>query len=211
MGRARPHKEKLAMAQEIPARKDWVVFKKKYGVSDAASSKIKLGEALDAYFKTPAHTLKEQTALLEALETKLNTYITTIDKKKVKKYGEFEKRYLDTSLHVAHLKKEDAKRYNASAAVYKTELSKFFTAVQALSPKMNVKGEATTHLKDELEKFRSGPVRGVTAVGKSVKAVDVRPIDTLLGHIDAGVLALPKTPTDAEIHAFIAATLKTTE
>jgi hypothetical protein len=54
-------------------------------------------------------------------------------------------------------------------------------------------------------------VRGVTAVGKSVKAVDVRPIDTLLGHIDAGVLALPKTPTDAEIHAFIAATLKTTE
>jgi len=196
---------------EIPARKDWVIFKKKYGVSDAASSKVKLGEALDAYFKTPATTLKQQTALLEALETKLNTYITTIDKKKVKKYPEFEKAFLDTYLHVAHLKKEDAKRYNASAAVYKTELSKFFTAVQALSPKMNAKGVATPHLKEELDRFRSGPVRGVTAVGKNVKAVDVREIDTLLGHIDAGVLALPKAPTDDQIHAFNAATLKTTE
>jgi hypothetical protein len=196
---------------EIPARKDWVVFKKKYGVSDGASKKVKLGEVLDQYYHAPATTYKEQGALLDTLETKLHEYITTIDKKKVKKYSEFEKAYLNDYLGVAHTKKEDVKRYTATAAVYKTELTKFFTAVQALSPKMNAKGVDTAHKKDELEKFKSGPVRGVSALGKSVKNVDVREIDKWLGTINTGVQALPKTPTDAEIQQFIETTLKTAE
>ncbi len=79
---------------------------------------------LDHYYKAPAHTLKEQTALLTELETKLHDYITKIDKKNVRKYAEFEKAFLDDYLGVAHTKKEDAKRYNADIATYQTELAK---------------------------------------------------------------------------------------
>jgi hypothetical protein len=67
---------------------------------------------------------------------------------------------------------------------------------------MNAKGETTAHKKDELEKFKSGPVRGLTAVGKSVRGVDIREIDVSLGKINTAVQALPKAPTDTEIKGF---------
>jgi hypothetical protein len=183
----------------IPTRKQWQDTKKKYGVPDGAVSGINLGQEIDKYWKS--NTAKEQAAALTVLETKLNTYITKIDKKKIKQYPAFEKDFLNNYLGQAHFMREDLKRYAANAEVYKKELMKFFTAVQKLDKQKSTEGD--------LQKFRSGPVRGLTAMGKNLKGgYDTRQIDGWLGTMDAAVLKLNK-PSQQQIAGFVDATIKT--
>ena len=173
-------------------------------MADGAVSGINVGDALDKYWNSGAKTPKEQMASLEILETKLNSYITKLDKKKVKKdYDDFQKVFLNKYLGEAHKMKEDAKRYNANVDIYKKELIKFFTAVQAL--------DKVRSTKTDLDKFRSGPVRGLTALGKSVRGADVTEIDKWLGTIDAAVLKLHADVSRTDIATFIDASIKTAE
>ena len=66
--------------------------------------------------------------------------------------------------------------------------------------------------KTDLDKFRSGPVRGVTAAGKTLKGgVDPSDIDRWLGTIDQAVLKMRDTTTQSEIASFIDATIKTAQ
>jgi hypothetical protein len=187
----------------IPKHSEWKALKTKYGVATGAVSGIDVGKELDLYWNSGATTPKEQLAALTALEVKLAAYISKLDKKKVKQYAPFQKEFLDKYVGEAHKQKEDAKRYNANAELYKKELIKFFTAVQALDK------ERTT--KDDLEKFKSGPVRGLSALGKNVRGVDVTKIDEWLGTINTAVQALPNDASDAKIAVFIDATVKTAE
>jgi hypothetical protein len=188
----------------IPKRSEWKTLKAKHQVADGAVSGINVGDALDKYWNSGATTAKEQLASLEALEIKLNNYMTKLDKKKVKlDYPGFEKEFLNKYLGEAHKLKEDAKRYNANVDLYKKELIKFFTAVQALDKKKTTKAE--------LEKFKSGPVRGLSALGKNVRGADLTHIDSWLGTINDAIQKLPKDTTQKDIETFIDATLKTAE
>jgi hypothetical protein len=191
----------------IPTRKEWKALKSKHKVADGATKGVSVGEALDKYWNSGAKNAKQQQASLATLELALNSYITKIDKKKVQKdYPVFEKTFLDKYLGEAHKQKQDAGRYNANTDLYKKELIKFFTAVQALNKSTS---DATA-----LDKFRSGPVRGVTALGKNVSGVDVTEIDRWLGTIDAAVLAFHadmKRYERTKIEEFVTATIKTAE
>ncbi len=187
----------------IPKRSEWKTLKTKYGVADGAVSGINVGNELDKYWNSGAQTAKDQLAALTALELKLNTYITKLDKKKVKQYDPFQKEFLNKYLGEAHKLKEDSKRYNANVDIYKKELVKFFTSVQAL--------DKTRTTKEDLEKFKSGPVRGLSALGKNVRGADVSQIDGWLDTINEAVQKLPKDPSRGEIETFIDATIKTAE
>jgi hypothetical protein len=187
----------------IPKRSEWKILKTKYGVATGAVSGIDVGKALDSYWNSGAKNAKEQYASLDALEKVLAAYISKLDKKKVKQYALFQKAFLDDYVGEAHKLKEDAKRYYADIDTYKKELAKFFTATQRL------KTGVTT--KDDLEKYKSGPVRGLSALGKSVRKVDISDIDGWLGTINEAVQSLPATPTRQQLDNFVEATIKTAE
>jgi hypothetical protein len=153
----------------IPTRKKWQELKKKHQVADGAVSGVDLGKALDTYeaeAKTGIQFAKVNEAAAEKLEKVLATYISKLDPKKVKKdFNAFKKTFLDDYVGAAHAKKEDFKRYSADLGTYKKELASFFAAIQQLKP-----GETTSA---ELQKFKSGPVRGLSAVGSGLRAANV--------------------------------------
>jgi hypothetical protein len=187
----------------IPKHSEWKTLKTKYGVATGAVRGVDVGKALDRYWNSNAKTAKEQHASLAALEKTLATYISKLDKKKVKQYPAFQKIFLNQYVGEAHKLAEDAKRYYADADTYKKELIKFFTATQRL------KTGVTT--KNDLEKYKSGPVRGLSALGKSVRKVDLSDIDGWLGTINDAVQKLPSDPSRRELDDFVAATIKTAE
>ncbi len=187
----------------VPKHKDWLALKKKYSVPAGAVSSVNVGKALDVYWQAPGSTPADQLAILEPLGVKLKAYIEKLDKKKIKQYAAFQKEFLDDYLGEVHKQINDSKRYKATAALYKTELAKFFTAVQALN-------KATT-TKSEIEKFKSGPVRGLSAVGSNARGVDPTEIDKWLATINTAVQSLPSNPSRSEIETFIDATVKTAE
>lgn len=192
--------------RSIPTRKQWVEVKKKFGVPDGGVSGINVGAELEKYWKSIGGSsgMKGQAAALALLEPKLAGYIQKLDKKKVKKYPEFQKKFLDEYVGQAHYMREELQRLDGSVQSYKKTLMLFFSATQKLDKKKTTKAE--------LDKFRSGPVRGVTAAGKSFRGgIDVSDIDKWLGTIDAAVLKMDDKTTQNEIASFVDATIKTAE
>jgi hypothetical protein len=187
----------------IPKRSEWKTHKTQYGVATGAVSGVDVGKALDTYWNSGATTPKEQYASLEVLEKVLAAYISKLDKKKVKQYPAFQKVFLDKYVGEAHKLKEDSKRYYANTETYKKELAKYFTATQRLK-----KGVTT---KDDLEKYKSGPLRGLSALGKSVRGVDVSEIDGWLGNVNDAVQKLPSNPSRQQLDDFVETTIKTAE
>jgi hypothetical protein len=108
---------------------------------------VDVGKALDTYHNGLGAGVKfaiENSKLAEALEKTLATYISKLDKKKVKKdLPKFQKVFLDHYVAAAASFKEDFKRYAADKDVYKKELTKFFTAVQSLPPDESTDTELT--------------------------------------------------------------------
>ena len=192
--------------RSIPTHKQWLAVKKQFGVADGAVKGINVGAELDKYWKAiggPSGA-KGQAVALGALEIKLNEYITKLDKAKVKKYPEFQKKFLDEYVGQANYMREELKRLDGSIQSYKKQLTMFFTQVQKLDKK--------TTTKTDLDKFRQGPVRGVTAAGKTFRGgIDVSDIDQWLGTIDSAVLKMKDTATQSDIGAFIDATIKTAQ
>src|SRR5688572_817603 len=103
----------------IPKHSEWKAVKKKYGVADGATKGVSVGKELDRYWAGGGTTPAEQAKLLTPLYAKLNDYITKIDKKKVKKYADFEKDYLKNYLGAVNFLLEDIKRYKPSRDLYK--------------------------------------------------------------------------------------------
>jgi hypothetical protein len=192
--------------RSIPTHKQWLAVKKEFGVADGAVRGVNVGAELDKYWKSigGASGAKGQAVALGALEIKLNQYATKVDKSKVKKFPAFQKKFLDEYVGQAHYMREELKRLDGSIESYRKQLTMFFTAVQKLDKKKTTKSD--------LDKFRSGPVRGVTAAGKTFKGgIDVSEIDDWLGTIDAAVLKLKDPPANGEISSFIDATIKTAQ
>ena len=190
--------------RSIPTRKQWQEVKKKFGVADGAVKGLNVGEELDKYWKAigTSSGMKGQVVALGALEPKLAAYIGKLDKSKVKKFAEFQKKFLDEFVGQAHYMAQELKRLDGSAQAYKKQLTLFFGSVQHLD-----KAKTTT---SDLDTFRQGPVRGVTAAGKTFRGgIDVSDIDGWLGTIDKAVLKMSDKTTQQEIATFIEATMKT--
>ncbi len=153
----------------IPSRTKWKALKKTHEVADGAVSGVDLGKALDAYdaaVKAGVRFALANADAAEKLEKTLATYISKLDKKKVKKdYAKFEKTFLDDYVGAAKAKKDDFKRYSADAETFKKELTSFFTAIQKLTPNKTTDAE--------LQKFKSGPLRGLSAVGSGLRDANV--------------------------------------
>ncbi len=185
----------------IPTRKQWQELKKKHSISAGAVSGVEVGKAIDAYWNSGAKNAVQQGVSVGALEVVLAKYISKLDKKKVKDYPAFQKIFLDDYVGEAHKLKADAVRYNATKDVYKAELVKFFTAAQQLKV-----GKTT---KNDLEKFKSGPLRGLSALGKNAAGVDPTKIDEWLGTVNDAIQKLKSEATRQELDDFVEATLKT--
>lgn len=179
---------------EIPKRKAWQDLKKKYGVPDGATVGVKVGDELDLYWKSISSP-KTIVAAAARVEEKLATYIKKIDKKKVKDYPKFEKEFLDNFLAPAHLKGVEMKRMAADKKIIQGELANFFNGVTKLDP-------AKSSL-DDLQKFKSGPLRGLYAVGKSARGVDLRDIDKLCAPLNDGIDKLPKDISQQDLGVFV--------
>jgi hypothetical protein len=170
----------------VPKHSEWKAVKKKYTVADGATKGVSVGKELDRYWAGTGTTPAEQAKLLTPLYAKLNEYLTKIDKKKVKKYAEFEKDFLKNYLGAVNFLLDDIKRYKPSRDLYQKELHKFMAAVQAFD-----KSKIT---KNDLDDFRQGPVRGLSALGSQSRGVDSSEIDKHLGTLSTGI---PKIPADA--------------
>lgn len=197
---------------DYPKRAQWKALKKKYSIPDGAVKSIEVGKELDAFHKAydnvkGATAPAQRATIAEGLEKKLGAYLTALSKNKkaYKQYAGFEREFLDDYLGRLNFMKKDLKRYSADRETYQAEIVKFFSAVaklEANKPKVT---------KDILEKFKSGPLRGLSAVGSKAKGVDTKAIDDWLGTINDAVQNLPKDPSRQQLDDFIDATVKTTE
>lgn len=197
---------------DFPKRTDWQKLKKKYSIPDGAVKGFNVGKELDAFHKAydgvkGANLPKQRHAVAEATEKKLAAYLSAMskNKKSYKLYAGFEREFLDDYLGKLNFMKRDLKRYYADYEVYQAEIVKFFSAVAKLEAN---KSKVT---KDVLEKFKSGPLRGLSAVGSKAKGVDTKKIDAWLGTVNDGIQKLPLNPTRKELDEFVDATVKTAE
>ena len=181
----------------IPKRADWQKLKAAAGVPDGAAKGINLGDVLDKFHKaydgakTPADRIK----VLQPLALQLADYVKKVDKKGVKDYAKFEKAFLDNYIGAAHELIEDLKRYNASADVYGKELLKLF----AMATKLKKTGATLA----EIQAFKSGPLRGASAVGSNAKGVDTSRIDAVLAPVNKVIDKLPAKPDQAMLDAVV--------
>lgn len=191
----------------IPTHTKWKALKKKYDVADGAVSGINVGKALDTYEtkeKAGVQYAKANAAAAAELEAVLAKYITKLDKSKVKKdYSGFQRTFLNDYVGAAKEKSEDFKRYAADAETYTKELLKFFASVQRMEP-----GKTTV---DNLSKFKSGPLRGLSAVGSSLKGFDLSEIDKRAAKIQQVIDKLPTNSDQALIDRVLQAIIKTGE
>ena len=194
---------------DFPKSKDWKDLKKLYGIPNGAVKGIEVGKALDefhqAYDSVSGLTAsKKRVPIAQELENTLAAYLSKLQAKKstIKKYDAFEKVFLDKYVGRIHFLKEDLKRYSADSTLYTAELAKFFHDVHQLEP------HRATVTRDDLHKFNSGPMRGLSALGKGVQKVDPREIDKALGPINKAIDALPATPDRETLDKLMGALLK---
>ena len=197
---------------DYPKSKNWEALKKKYKIPNGAVKGIKMAKEIDAFHNAYDNVSgptasKKRVPIAEALENKMSAYITALSKNKkaIKLYDGFEKEFLKDYLGKIHFLKNDLKRYDADAKLYQAEIAKFFSAVHRLEAN---KAKVS---KDDIEKFKSGPLRGLSALGKSVKNIDPREIDGWLGTINDGVQKLPASPTPTQLSDFVDITVKTAD
>lgn len=191
----------------IPTHAKWKTLKAKHEVETGAVSGIDLGKLLDAYEAKVKTGVQFATANAEAaaeLTQKLAAYITKLDKKKVKKdYPGFQRTFMNDYVGAAKAKADDFKRYKADAATYTKELMSFFSAVQRMPL-----GKTTVA---DLGKFKSGPLRGLSAVGSSLQGFDLTPIDTRAAKIQQVIDKMPADASTQIIDRLLAAIIKVSE
>ena len=189
---------------DYPKVKDWEALKKKYKIPNGAVKGVQVGKAIETFHKgwdtvSGPTAAKKRIPIGQALENSLAAYISALSKKKkdIKQYPAFEKEFLDKYLGRVNFLKEDLKRYDADAKLYTAELAKFFSAVHRLQAN---KAKVT---RDDIIVFKGGPMRGLSALGKSVKKVDPTKIDALLGPINLAVDKFPAILTREQIDKFV--------
>lgn len=185
---------------DFPKKADWNNLKKKYKIPNGAVKNIEVGKALDNFHKAYDNVkgitaAKQRVPVAEGLEKLLASYISALSKNKKahKLYSGFEKEFLDDYVGRIHFLVGDLKRYFADTSLYQAEVAKYFKGVMVLKTKL---GKSTP---EDVQYFNQGPQRGLTALGKSVKGIDVRQIDTALGKINTLIQTMPKTVVASDL------------
>ena len=158
----------------VPSRVQWKALKKKHDIPDGAVKGVNLGDLIDKVDK--ARSREDVLATHSAFEKAADTYLKKLDKKKIKDAAGFQKTFLDDYLAEAHNQVKNIKLAADGEALYKAELSKWFTAVQKLDPKKS----RTLDLQRFVQLSR-----GISSVGLRTKgAVDVKQINKIIAKID---------------------------
>jgi hypothetical protein len=177
----------------MPNHTDWKALKTKHNVPAGAVKGVNVGKLLEDYWS--AKDRKAENAAAAKLEKGMAAYISKLDKTKVTKYDKFEKTFLNEYLNEARKRNLDGKRQEATLKTAQAEIAKFFAAVQKLNPK--------TTTKDDLQRFRQGPMRGLSALSSRAKDVDMGRIDELLAPIDDATDDLPDAPNRKQLAAAV--------
>lgn len=174
----------MAKLKPMVTKKEWLALKKKYKVPDGAVSGVQIAKGIEEYWAKSQQSMQRAAllnniTLLDKLEKTFATYISKFPKDKIKDYPKFQKEFLDNYVNMARALKEDFKRYAADGATYTKELISFFSMVQKL--------EIDKSTKTDLEAFKSGPMRGLSAVGSSLKGFDLSKIDSECAPINTAI------------------------
>jgi hypothetical protein len=158
----------------VPSRVQWKTLKKKHNVPDGAVKGVNLGDLIDKADK--ARSREDVLTTHAAFEKAADVYLKKLDKKKLKDAGGFEKTFLNDYLAEAHNQVKSITLAADGEALYKSELTKWFTAVQKLDPKKSTV--------QDLHRFVQLS-RGISSAGLRTKgAVDVKPINKIIANID---------------------------
>lgn len=165
------------MTVTIPKHKDWVAFKKTYGIPPHAVSGIDMGKELDTYHDKLSHDFKKNAANAAALEAKFAKYLKGISESKVAKgkFNSFKTDFTNHYLLMANRAAEEFSAMGGDLAAYTERLRLVIRDGAKLKP-----GAAV----GVLQAYRQGPVRGLLAAGTKVRGFDPKDITKLWGPID---------------------------
>ncbi len=189
----------------IPTVKEWTTARTKYGAPDTAGG-VTVSKAFAAYWASGANTPKKYMVAYVALENALAKYIPKVDKKKIKDYAGFEKAFLDGFIGKVHKERVDTERGMANLNTYKAEVVKYMTMVQKL--------DKTKTLAIDLERFKQGPVRGLSAMASRAagltteQAAVLKKIDLELKKVDYLVDHMGATPTRTQLSGWVTDIIK---
>jgi hypothetical protein len=189
------------MTNDIPNTSKWTALYTKHGAPDGGVTK-----AMNAYWASGANTPQKFLVAYGNLEKVMATYISKVskDKKlkaKITDYEKFEKTFLDTFLGVAHKNRLDTERGMAGIKNYKAELIKFMAMVQKLSP---TKATAL-----DLERFKQGPARGLSAMASQARGLTKEQLTVAnairdeVKKVDTIVDTKPANATQKQINALV--------
>jgi hypothetical protein len=184
----------------IPTVKEWTTSKTKYGAPDTAGG-VTVSKAFTAYWNSGANTPKKYLVAYTALEKALATYIGKVDKKKIKQYPDFEKEFLNGFIGKVHKERVDTERGMATLNTYKAEIVKYMAMVQKLDRK---KAKAV-----DLERFKQGPVRGLSAMASRATGLTTEQAKVLadinleLKKIDYMVDHMGANPTQTQLNSWV--------
>lgn len=184
----------------IPTVKEWTTAKTKYGAPDTAGG-VTVSKAFAAYWASGANTPKKYMVAYTALEKALAAYIGKVDKKKIKQYDAFEKEFLNGFIGKVHKERVDTERGMANLNTYKAEVVKYMTMVQKL--------DTTKTQAIDLERFKQGPVRGLSAMASRAtgltteQATVLANIDLELKKVDYLVDHMGANPTPKQVSGWV--------
>ncbi len=180
----------------IPTQGEWTKVKKDFGVPDGIATK-----AIDAYWKSGASTPKTYMAAYTALEKALVTYLQKLDKKKIKDYAGFEKLFLNKFIGQVHKERVDTERGMATLTTYQSEIVKFMSMVQKLDKKKSTRSD--------LEKFKQGPARGLSAMASRARGLNAEQVKVLnaitdeVKKVDKVVDGMVAKPTATQLTGYV--------
>jgi hypothetical protein len=192
----------------VPPVSKWTTLIAKHKAPDTAGG-VTVSKALAAYWNSGASTPKTYMAAYMALETALGKYIGKVDKKKVKDYEAFEKSFLNDFIGQVHKDRTDTERGMATLSTYKAEIVKFMTMVQKLDKKKSTR--------TDLEKFKQGPARGLSAMASRARGLKPEEIQVLnaitneVKKVDTVVDTMPATPTQTQLTGYVTSILTIAE
>lgn len=192
------------MAASMPKHNEWKALKKKHKIPDKSVKGIHIGKVLDTYWANLATPKKNYDASIE-VEKQMVAYIEKYAQgHKDKKYKPFIDDFMKSMLGECKKVQKEMKQMAGGIAVY------YQTALELASATQQLKTKGTT--KADLEKYKSGPLRKLGAVGSKTGGIDITKINAVCGEINRLIDKEFKEDTDPDMFsAFVDRLIKAAE
>ena len=192
------------MAASMPLRKDWQDFKKKHKIGDGAVSGINLGKVLEDYWKNLDPSPKKNLAAAVEVEKVMINYITKYSKAhKDAKYKASIDAFMKDILGECKKVQKDFELMIGGVDAYCKVVLELVSATQQLT--------SADTTKADLEKYKSGQLRKLGAVGSKTNGVDQTEINKYLGKINEIIDKMPGDSSREFIAKFVSAIIKSVE